>query len=51
MINLDDKKSKGTHWASLFIDRNKLYTLILLDLNILLKKYETKRQINYSQYI
>ena len=22
MINLDDEKSKGTHWASLFIDRN-----------------------------
>ena len=22
MINLDDKKSKGTHWVSLFIDRN-----------------------------
>ena len=21
MINLDDKKSKGTHWISLFIDR------------------------------
>ena len=22
MINLDDKQSKGTHWVSLFIDRN-----------------------------
>ena len=22
VINLDDKKSKGTHWISLFIDRN-----------------------------
>ena len=22
MINLDDKQSKGTHWFSLFIDRN-----------------------------
>ena len=22
MINLDDKKSKRTHWVSLFIDRN-----------------------------
>ena len=22
MINLDDKNSKGTHWFSLFIDRN-----------------------------
>ena len=24
MINLDDKKSKGIHWVSLFFDRNKL---------------------------
>ena len=23
VINLDDKESKGTHWASLFIERNK----------------------------
>ena len=23
VINLDDKKSKGTHWVSLFIDRNE----------------------------
>ena len=23
MINLDDKKSKGTYWVSLFIDRNR----------------------------
>ena len=22
MINLDDKKSEGTYWVSLFIDRN-----------------------------
>ena len=22
MINLDDKKNKGKHWVSLFIDRN-----------------------------
>ena len=22
VINLNDKNSKGTHWASLFIDRN-----------------------------
>ena len=22
MINLDNRKSKGTHWVSLFIDRN-----------------------------
>ena len=22
VLNLDDKKSKGTHWVALFIDRN-----------------------------
>ena len=22
VINIDDKKSKGTHWVSLFFDRN-----------------------------
>ena len=22
MINIDDKKSKGTHWVPLFFDRN-----------------------------
>ena len=28
MINFDDKKSKGTHWVSLFMDRN---TAVYLD--------------------
>ena len=36
VINLDDKKSKGKHWVSLFTDWN---TLILLEFNIFLKKY------------
>ena len=25
IINLDDKKSKGTHWVTLFIERNTVY--------------------------
>ena len=37
VINLDGKKSKGTHWVSLFI---------FLKLNIFLMKYETKSEIN-----
>ena len=36
VINLDDKNSKETHWVLLFIDKS---TLILLELNIFLKKY------------
>ena len=28
VINLDDKRSKGTHWVSLFIDRN---TVVFFD--------------------
>ena len=39
LVNLDDKKGKGTHWVSLFIDKIQLYLLILLGLNIFLKKY------------
>ena len=39
VINLDDKNSKGAHWVSLFINRNEPYSLILLELNIFLKKY------------
>ena len=37
VINLDGKKSKGTHWVPLFI---------FLKLNIFLMKYETKSEIN-----
>ena len=39
VINLDDKKSKGTHWVLLFIDRNLAVTMILLKLTIFFKKY------------
>ena len=39
VINLDDKNSKRTHWVSLFVKKRQLYTLILMKLNIFLKKY------------
>ena len=44
--NVDDNKSKGTRSVSLFIDKNKRYTLILLELNIPFKKNQTKSEIN-----
>ena len=47
VINLDDKQSKGIHWVSLYL-LTKIWfcTLILLELNILLKKHLTKSKIN-----
>ena len=39
MVNLDDKKRNVPRWVSFFIDEIQLCTLILLKLNILLKKY------------
>ena len=38
LINIDDKKSKGTYWVSLFIHRNSC-TLILLELDTFFSKY------------
>ena len=47
VINLDDKQSKGIHWVSLYLlTKIRLCTLILLELNILLKKHLTKSKIN-----
>ena len=39
VISLDDKQSRGTHWVSLFVDRNEAVYLILLRLNVFHKKY------------
>ena len=39
VMNLDDRKIKGTHWASLFLTETKLRTLIRLEFNIFLKNY------------
>ena len=30
VINLDDKQNKGTHWVSLFIDRNEIQLCALI---------------------
>ena len=51
-MNHNDKQSKGTYCVSLFIDRTRLCALILLQLNILLKKFKTKPKKNqYAQII
>ena len=47
-MNLDDKQSKGTHWISLFFDRNKAVYLILLGLNSFINKSYAKSMINPS---
>ena len=38
VINLDEHKDTGTHWIALFCKKKKLFTLIVLVLNIYLKK-------------
>ena len=50
-INLSDRKSKGTHWVSLFVDRNTPGYFDSLELNIFLRKYQTKSEIYHTQYI
>ena len=38
VINLDEHKDTGTHWIALFCKKMKLFILIVLELNIFLKK-------------
>ena len=38
VINLDEHKDTNTHWIALFCKKKKLFTLIVLVLNIYLKK-------------
>ena len=38
VINLDECEDIGTHWIALFCKKMKLLILILLELNIFLKK-------------
>ena len=38
-INLDDRNSKGTHWASLFMDGNTILYYDSFELDIFLKRY------------
>ena len=46
VINLDDKKIKEDIGFHYLLTEMQLYTLILLELNILLKKYWTKLEVN-----
>ena len=46
VINLNDNKSKGTNWVSLFIDRNTVIYFNSLELNIFLKKNFKKSKKN-----
>ena len=36
--NLDEHKDTGTHWIALFCKKKKLFVLMVLELNIYLKK-------------
>ena len=38
VINLGEYKDTGTHWIALFCKKMKLFILIVLELNIFLKK-------------
>ena len=46
VISLDDKKIKEDIGFHYLLTEMQLYTLILLELNILLKKYWTKLEVN-----
>ena len=46
VINLDDKKIKEDIGFHYLLTEMQLYTLILLELNILLKKYWKKLEVN-----
>ena len=39
MTNLDDRKNKGKHWVSLFIDRNPAVYFHSFGIQHILKKY------------
>ena len=39
VINLNDKQSKGTHWVSSFIDRNKSVYFDYFGIEYFRKKY------------
>ena len=41
VINLDEYEDIGTHWIALFCKKMKLFILIVLELNIFLKKLKS----------
>ena len=45
VINLDEHKDTGTHWIALFCKKMKLFILIVLELNIFLKKLKNLLEI------
>ena len=40
VVNLDGHEDIGTHWIALFCKNIKLFILIVLELNIFLKKFK-----------
>ena len=45
VINLDEYEDIGTHWIALFCKKMKLFILIVLELNIFLKKLKNSSVI------
>ena len=45
IINLDEYANAGTHWIALFCKKMKLFILIVLVLNIFLKKLKNLSEI------
>ena len=50
MINLDDKNSTGTHWVSLFIDRNTAVYCDSFGIEYIPEEVLNKMK-DYSEYI
>ena len=50
VINLDDKKSTGTHWVSLFIDRNTAVYCDSFGIEYIPEEVLNKMK-DYSEYI
>ena len=51
IINLDEYPDVGTHWIALFVTEMKLFILIVLVLNMFLKKFKKLLEIKTLQQI
>ena len=51
VINFDEYADTGTHWIALFCKKMKLFILIVLVLNIFLKKLKNLLEIKISRLI
>ena len=51
VINLDEYPAVGTHWIALFVTEMKLFILIVLVLNMFLKKFKKLLEIKTLQQI